>query len=96
MSKSARAPQVADKTEAETRRLTFDLSGRMTEGESIVSSAHTVPAGLTKVSESFDATAQRTQVLVSGGTAGTTYVISVLANTDAGQLVEVEGELLVE
>lgn len=53
-------------------------------GDTIASSAHTVPTGLTLVSESETTT--HTTVWVSGGTAGQKYEIICRITTAAGRI----------
>lgn len=55
-------------------------------GDTITSATMTVGTGLTKDSESFNATQH--QVWLSGGTAGTSYTVTSRIGTEAGRTID--------
>lgn len=61
-------------------------SRRLDEGDTIVSSSWTVPAGLTQTDAAFTDTT--TTVWLSGGTLGTTYEITSQIVTAGGRTME--------
>lgn len=69
------------KTEAESKLYAVDASAELDTGVSLVSAAWvSVPAGL-KFSSTTN-TSTKAQALISGGTAETDYLVSVLLTTD--------------
>ncbi len=59
----------------------FDFSKWLAAGESIINAVFTVPAGITSASESSTATSAT--IFLSGGTAGSDYVVTCRITTDS-------------
>jgi len=66
---------------------TFDWSDALPAGVLILSVSHTVPAGLTKISDSTDVDGKMSSVDVGGGTHGGLYVVNALALLNNGESV---------
>ena len=56
----------------------------------------TVPEGITVVDQVFDPVTSKFQLLVSGGTNGRTYTLTMWINTSSGQRLEHEIEVKVK
>lgn len=54
-------------------------------GEQLASSSWSVPAGITKKTDSFSAVTGITSITVSGGTSGTTYTLVNTITTSQGR-----------
>lgn len=104
---SHKAPEVHSKSAAEARLISVDCSGKLDSGE-LMTGAVTVPAvsGITIASEAVSTSTlpingvsviagKAIQMLVSGGTAGTTYTIAATVATDSSpaQTLEIEYDL---
>lgn len=81
------------KQPGETRAFGMDFSNKMVKTESIqsVDNVTSTPAGLTFGANSISG--QVATTLISGGTHGKTYIVTVTVTTDIGQVLENEGIL---
>ena len=73
----------------DTEEYAFDFRKYLATGETISSAVWTVPAGLTKVSETVAGSEAR--VKVSGGTLGEDYEITCLMTTSQGRIIDRTG-----
>ena len=74
----------------ETLDYTIDWSDRMAAGDTISTCVWTVPAGLTKTTQSISNAEPvwRTTAWLSGGTIGTTYEVLAHITTAAGRIMD--------
>ena len=79
---------VAIPVKAPGDNIDFEMSWSGLGSATLVSVAHTVPTGLTKVGESTDADSGTSTVRVSGGTHGALYSIVGVATLDTGRTLE--------
>lgn len=71
------------KGSTDTLLYTVDWVEWLADGDSIASASFTVPAGMTKLSQTHTTT--QSKVLISGGTIGITYVVSCSIVTTVSQ-----------
>lgn len=69
---------------------TFDFDALLETNEVIDSTAWTVPAGLTLVTDTIDAAGKRATVWLAGGTAGDTYEVEcrITSNATPARIIE--------
>lgn len=67
---------------------TIDWTNWLGSGRTVASSDWTVPSGLTEVSASIDSAGLMTTIVLSGGTAGTTYEVTNTVTLDNGYIAE--------
>ena len=82
------------KSPADVADYWIDWSNVLSTNESITSVSVTVPSGITTTQNSFTNT--MVAIRLSGGTAGTTYVIACTITTTNGETFSVKNRLLVE
>jgi hypothetical protein len=78
----------------EERLFTFDWTQHLGT-DTIVSSSIAVEIGLVKESEAIAVDSKKATVLVSGGTVGTSYLVTNTILTSAGEWLERSGEITV-
>ena len=79
----------------ETRLFTMDWTGDL-DGNTIATSAWTVAAGITKVSDAIVSGNLKTSVLISGGTADTDYTVTnTITITATAETLERSGVIAV-
>jgi len=87
-----RAPEVLAKTTWEQKFYNFEFSDELETGEAITgASASVVPTGPTLASATYSGSVA--QVKISGGTANTTYEVTMQITTDAGESIQGSGLL---
>ena len=67
--------------------ITIDWADVLINAVTLSAVTHTVPAGLTKVSEAIDVPNGRSQVKVSGATHGSAYMIEAQATLSNGEVI---------
>ena len=72
----------------------FDWSDYLVSGETLSVSVWTVPTGLVEGSAQLADT--ETKIWISGGTAGTTYIVANKVTTSAGRIDERSFNIVVE
>lgn len=104
------AQQVRTKTSAEVRVATFGFAVKLGDSGALLSGTPTItvsPSGPTIGTVTKNASAitvngiahaanQAAQATVTGGTAGTLYLLTCTAVTDSGETMEIKGYLRVE
>lgn len=87
-----RAPEVLGKVPWEQKFYNFEFADELETGEAITgATASVLPSGPTLASETYNGTIA--QVKISGGTAGTTYEVTMKITTDAGESIQGSGLL---
>lgn len=83
-----------EKQPSESRLYEFDFSGKMTAAETISSVTSVTPSPASGITVGAPTTSgQVVQVRISSGTADTTYKLTVIVVTSAGNTLEMEGRL---
>ena len=107
---SHKAPEIHTKTASEARLVSVDCRGKLNpDGTEDLSGSVTVPAvsGITIANEAVSTAilsingddvpiGQAVQMLISGGTAGTTYTVSFTVGTDSSPAQTIEGAFDIE
>lgn len=80
--------QLAVKSPVAVLTWTFNFASEVPVGETVASIVTTVPSGVTKDAETPDLANSRSNVRISGGTHGKTYLVRSLATLSNSEKVE--------